>query len=82
MCMKRKMFMDGWISNSKPIDIPIKKNMKVALMTNSCDVQVCISSINGDLVSGYLAETPPKPKHYVRGDKIIFHACNIFDVRS
>ena len=80
------IYLDEWKSRSKPIDIPIKKQIdKVQLQSNSGNLIVILNSSakeNSELMVGIVDSTPPKSKQYKKGDKVLFHIDHMINILS
>lgn len=62
--------------NSDPIKIPIRKeNVLIGTYKNNYIVEV--ESISRELLHGKILNTPPKDKHFKKGDCVIFHMDHI-----
>lgn len=65
-------------SRSVPIHIPRKgENVVIGTFTHEYMIKVC--SISKAIVRGSVLNTPPKYKHFEKGDEVIFHIDNILD---
>ena len=82
------IYLDQWKTNiynrSNPIDIPSNKRVeKIQLQSNSGDIIVIPNSFikeNKELIVGIVDNTPPKTKHYKKGDKVMFHKDNVINM--
>lgn len=70
--------LDEWRkrSNTIPIKIPLKKeNVKIGTFKNDYIIEV--EGISRELLHGKVINTPPKDKHFKKGDGVIFHMDHI-----
>lgn len=71
------MYLDRWVTASKPINVPIPAKTKVLIGTPDNDYKVLVKSLSADIVSAEVLDTPPKSKHFRKGDCVLFHKDNI-----
>ena len=72
------MSLDLWRERSKsiPISIPqVGEDIVIGTLQNEYIINV--ASVSNAIVCGKLVNTPPKEKHYRKGDSIICHVDNI-----
>jgi hypothetical protein len=73
--------LDNLKCNSKPIDIPKKKNyIKVA--TDSHEMILLVQSVSHDLIKGEIINSPPNNKPYNKNDLILIHRNNILALKK
>lgn len=75
--------LDEWRkrSNPLPINIPSKKE-NVLIGTHKNNYIIEIESISRELLQGKVLNTPPKDKHFKKGDRVIFHMDHILQSSS
>ena len=72
------MSLDEWRIRSPTIPIRTpKKKEHVVIGTPLTEYKILVESVSQDLVIGILINTPPKAKHFRKGDNIMFHVDNI-----
>ena len=70
------IYIDEWKQSTSPIRIP-KKEENVIIGTYKNTYSILVSNVSKDIVQGKVISSPPKDKHFKKGDKVIFHLQNI-----
>lgn len=75
------MSLDLWRERSKSIPIHIPKiGDDIIIGTYKNEYTIKVANVSKAIVCGNLVNTPPKEKHYRKGDSIICHIDNILKI--